>query len=176
MSQDFPQRRSIRLKEYDYSHDGSYFVTICTQDRKCLFGEIIVDLVGATRGSPANMILNHNGHIVDEMFDTLPTHHDVEVIESQIMPNHVHFLICLSGGSRPSASGGSRPAPTLGNIVGLFKSECTKQIRRLPNNLNLRVWQRNYYEHIVRDEGDLIRIQEYIQNNPINWEQDELFI
>ena len=84
------------------------------------------------------------------------------------MPNHIHFVIDISGGSRP--------APTLGNIVGLFKSECTKQIRILVNNPEMRLWQRNYYEHIIRDEGDMNRIQEYIENNPSNWSEDELFI
>lgn len=168
MTRDFPNRRSIRLKGYDYSLDGTYFVTICTQDRKCMFGEIVNDTVGATRGSPVYMKLNKFGLIVNDVLNSLPNHHPMELKTYQIMPNHIHFIIDLSGGSRP--------APTLGNIVGLFKSECTKRIRRISNNPEMCIWQRNYYEHIVRDEGDLNRIQEYIQNNPINWETDELFI
>lgn len=151
-------------------------MTICTHERKCLFGEVIADRVGATRGSPVFMKLNEMGLIVDHVINSLPTHHRVELNELQIMPNHIHFIIGLSGGSPINTSGGSRPAPTLGNIIGLFKSECTKEIRRISDNPNLNVWQRNYYEHIVRDEGDLNRIREYIQNNPINWEQDELFV
>ncbi|KKT40386.1 hypothetical protein A3K29_03230 [Candidatus Collierbacteria bacterium RIFOXYB2_FULL_46_14] len=176
MNNDLPNRRSVRLKGYDYSLNGTYFVTICTQDRECLFGEIVNDPVGATRGSPAHMKLNRIGLIVDNVLNSLPNHHHMELNAYQIMPNHIHFVINLSGGSRPDVSGGSRPAPTVGNIVGLFKSECTKEIRRISNNTDLCIWQRNYYEHIVRDEGDLNRIQEYILNNPINWERDELFV
>lgn len=168
MNQDFPQRKPVRLKEYDYAQNGFYFVTICTQDRECLFGQVIIEHVGATRGSPAYVQLNQNGFAVEEVLRSLPEHHNVDIFSSQIMPNHIHLIINLSGGSRP--------APTLGNIVGLFKSECTKEIRRISNNPEMTVWQRNYYEHIVRDEGDLNRIREYIESNPDNWADDELFV
>ena len=139
MNDNLPTRRSIRLKGYNYSSEGMYFITICTQDRKCLFGKIM-NFVGATRGSPAFMKLNEMGLIVDGVMNSL-----------QIMPNHIHLIIRLTGGSRPAPT-------TVGNIVGLFKSECTKEIRRISNNPDLCIWQRNYYEHIVRDEVDMNRI------------------
>lgn len=169
-------RRSIRLPRYNYSSYGYYFVTICTHDRYELFGKI----VGATRGSSLirrrpgsiqiQMVLNKYGKIVENIWTTLPDHHAVKLDEYQIMPNHIHFIIVLLGGPK---LGGSRPAPTtLGTVVGLLKSECTKQIRREMGNLDKIVWQRNYYENVIRDEQSLNKTRQYIKNNPINWKFD----
>lgn len=174
------QRKSIRLKNYNYSADGFYFITICTQNRRYLFG----DIVGVGRDRP-EMFLNDIGKIVENIWESLPNHHCVGLDTFQIMPNHVHFIIQITvratrgspvietGGSRP-ITGGSRPAPTtmLGTIVGLFKSECTKQIRHKLKNPHLVVWQRNYYEHIIRIETDLNKIRQYIQKNPQMWDRD----
>lgn len=163
-------RQSIRLKNYDYSKSGYYFVTICTENRLCIFGDIVV---GATRGSPTHMELNEMGKIIENIWESLPNHHPVKLDTFQIMPNHVHFIIQIvdSGGSRPNDVGGSRPAPTtVGTIVGLFKSECTKQIRI--GSPKTHVWQRNYYEHIIRTENDLNKIREYIINNSLMWDRD----
>jgi len=126
MTATLPNRQSIRLPGYDYSTPGLYFVTICTQNRENIFGEI----VGATRGSPAHIKINIIGKIIENVWQSLPNHHPVILDAFQIMPNHVHFIIGIgnSGGSRRVIAGGSRPAPTLGTIIGLFKSECTKQI------------------------------------------------
>ncbi|MFC1727323.1 transposase [Patescibacteria group bacterium] len=188
-----PNRKSVRLKNYDYSLPGYYYVTICTQKRKFLFGDISGD----------KMILNDAGKIVNHVWKTLPRHHHVALSAFQIMPNHVHCIIQIvvgatrgspvtrglplaktggsrptseTGGSRPtSETGGSRPAPTtatLGTVVGLFKSECTKQIRRQLHRPNLVIWQRNYYENIVRTDADLLKIRNYIKNNLQMWERD----
>lgn len=121
-----------------------------------MFGDIIV---GATRGSPLNEIIKNT-------WKSLPDHHPVELDEFIIMPNHVHFIIHIIN------KGGSRPAPTLGTIIGLFKSECTKQIRKSIQNTQFNVWQRLFYEHIIRDEYELNRIRKYIRDNPINWDKD----
>lgn len=150
------KRKQIRLKKYDYSNSGWYFVTICTHNREYLFGKIIV---GATRGSPLNKI-------VEKIWKTLPDHHPVDLDEFIVMPNHIHFVIHIVH------KGGSRPAPTLGTVIGLFKSECTKQIRKFINDSQFSVWQRSYYEHIIRTEYDLNRIRQYIKGNPLNWESD----
>ncbi|MFA6532722.1 MAG: transposase [Patescibacteria group bacterium] len=152
----FGNRQTIRLKKYDYSEAGCYFVTICAQNRKNLFDDIVV---GATRGSPLNEIINN-------IWKSLPDHHPVKLDEFVIMPNHVHFIIHIIN------KGGSRPAPTLGTIIGLFKSECTKQIRKSIQNNQFNVWQRSYYEHIIRNEKDLNKIRRYIRDNPMNWEED----
>jgi len=162
----FPKRKSIRLKHHDYSSAGWYYVTICTKNQECAFGHITapVVVVGATRGSPA-MMPNQYGAIVENVWKSLPDHHPVELDAFQLMPNHVHFIIVLTGGSRPT--------PTeLGTIVGLFKSECTKQIRRVSGNPHFIVWQRNYYENIIRTEEDLNKIKKYIRNNPQTWNRD----
>ncbi len=182
MSQDFPQRRSVRLKEYDYSLEGSYFVTVCTHDRKCLFGEVVGGKVE----------LNQTGNIILEELTNLPIKYECIKLDTYIiMPNHVHLIITVgAGSSRPNGGhdnriiiGRENLAPTrgiknitLGMIVGYFKYQATVKSNLL-NDMGInKIWQRNYYEHIVGDEGDLSRIQEYIQNNPINWEQDELFV
>ena len=168
-------RKQIRLKNYDYSKPGLYYVTICTQNRECIFGDIVVG-VGRDRPSlirpcyqPVSMILNQYGKIIKNIWESLPDHHSVELDAFQIMPNHVHFIIGIIMGA--SQTGRSRPTPTLGTIVGLFKSECTKRLR-IVGATRGSPWQRNYYEHVIRNENELIKIREYIKNNPLSWNTD----
>jgi len=173
-------RRSIRLRGHDYSGNGWYFVTICTHNRENLLG----DIVGATRGSPPHMELNANGSIVDSIWKSLPNHHPVILDAFQIMPNHIHFIVKLMGGlSGGLLKGESRLAPTtvmtmLGMVVGFLKSESTKQIKRVWSTRGLHtiktIWQRNYYEHVIRDKNEYQAIDRYIQGNVINWNKDEL--
>lgn len=166
-----PTRHSIRLKGYDYSSNGVYYVTICTQGQEMLFGNIL----------NKEMVLNKMGEIVELIWESLPQHHPIDLGTFQIMPNHVHMIIMIVGATRGSPDkyglqleGRSRPAPTeLGTIVGLFKSEITKRIRIIADNPKFIVWQRNYYEHIIiRSEQDLEKISWYIVNNPKIWERD----
>jgi len=165
-------RHSIRLKNYDYSKSGLYFVTICTENRECLFGEI----VGARRDSPETiecdrpdlMILNQYGKIIENVWKSLPDHHSVELDEFQIMPDHIHFILHIIFNAQQNHMGASRRAPTtLGFIVGIFKTECTKQINKLRNMPSQKIFQRNYYERIIRTENDLNKIREYIKLNPL---------
>jgi len=108
-------RKSIRLKNYDYSQSGLYFVTICTQNRECIFGNIINNNVGVGRDRPISMILNQYGKIIENVWESLPDHHSIELDVFQIMPNHVHFILHI-------VLGASRRAPTtLGFIVGMLK-------------------------------------------------------
>jgi len=159
-------RKSIRLKNYDYSQSGLYFVTICTQNRECIFGNIINNNVGVGRDRPISMILNQYGKIIENVWESLPDHHSVELDVFQIMPNHVHFILHI-------VLGASRRAPTtLGFIVGMFKTECTKQINKLRNTPGQKIFQRNYYEHIIQNENELIKIRQYIKTNPLFWNQD----
>ena len=164
-------RLSIRLKNYDYSKSGLYFVTICTENRECLLGDIVV---GVGRDRPVLMILNQYGKIIENVWGSLPDHHPVELDAFQIMPNHVHFILHIVSGARPMITGASRRAPTgtLGFVVGMFKTECTKQINKLQNTPGQKIFQRNYYEHIIRTENDLNKIREYIINNPLMWKND----
>ncbi|MDP2948641.1 MAG: transposase [Chloroflexota bacterium] len=176
-------RRSIRLPAYDYGQPGAYFVTICTQNRELMFGEVI----------KGQMILNGPGQMVESVWRELPQHYPgVEVDTFVVMPNHVHGIIILVGaGPRacpdnpaPSQGVAGQPqgvAPTgtmsLPDVVHRFKSLTTARYRRgvlhgrwLP--FPGRLWQRNYYERVIRDEEELNRIRQYIIDNPLCWDED----
>ena len=191
-------RRSIRLKGYDYSQAGLYFITICVQDRKCLFGEI----------GNGEMILNEYGIVGNQRWQQLPERFtNMELDVFQIMPNHMHGIIMLKtvGATLAVApdntvvkknaiandnfisghtGAGASPAPTntktVGDIMGAYKSlvangclEIFKQ--KHPGKMMGKLWQRNYYEHIIRDEQSYQRISEYIINNPKNWKDDKFY-
>ncbi len=171
---EFPGRRSIRLKEYDYSLAGGYFVTIVTLWREFLFGEIV----------GGEMQFNALGRIVEECWQAIPEHFpntDVEVFV--VMPNHVHGIIIIHNETRrgtmpivgarqasPLPQHGTPPG-SLGAIIGSFKSSVTRRAGRELNSAN--IWQRNYYEHILRDQHDYESITNYIAANPVNWADDE---
>jgi REP element-mobilizing transposase RayT len=183
------RRRSIRLREYDYSRRGAYFVTICTQNRECLFGNI----------QHNEMVLNQAGEMAYKTCNNLSIKcPGIEIDEFIIMPNHVHGIIIIVGaplvgalsvesrmdvndraGIRPNRRAGTRPAPTsLGDVVGIFKSISTHQYAINVNANNWpafpgKLWQRNYYERIIRNDDELNRIREYISNNPLHWDNDE---
>jgi putative transposase len=166
------RRRSTRLQGYDYSSAGAYFMTICTRNRECLFGEI----VGAT------MHLNNAGTIVQQCWLDIPIHFPhTQLDEYIIMPNHIHGIICIEnavGAKNFSPLPIRQPRPrgtskTIGSIVRGFKIGVTKWIRQYTSSND--VWQRNYWEHIIRDDAKLHSIREYINNNPAQWELDELY-
>jgi REP element-mobilizing transposase RayT len=174
-------RRSIRLKEYDYSAPGAYFVTICANDRKCVFGEI-------KRGTP---ILNDVGKMVTDYWTQLSKRFsNVQIDTFIVMPNHFHGIIIVGAGfprpmddefnvrclGRGDRDGRGDRAPTLGQIVAYFKYGTTKKINIACGTPGRRIWQRNYYDHIIRNEFDLNRIREYIINNPVQWPKDEYFV
>jgi len=177
-----PSRKDVRLPGYDYAQSGFYFVTVCSENKKHIFGNII-NFVGVGRDRPApntlpQMKLNRAGIIIEEVWKSLPDHHSVRLDEFQVMPNHIHGIIQIIHPMARNTSrdilGASRRAPTkLGVIVGLFKSECTKQIRIATGLPTMTIWQRNYYEHIIRNEKDYLRIKKYIRENPMIWEKDE---
>lgn len=176
-------RQSIRLRKYDYSQAGAYFVTICTQNRECFFGNIINE----------EMVLNDSGKMVKMIWDELPINYPgVNVDEFQIMPNHVHGIIILVGatprgcpettdyiniGQARGPAHTSSSSLSLPDIVHRFKSLTTARYRHgvkqkqwppFPGKL----WQRNYYEHIVRDDNELNEIRKYIMDNPPKWYLD----
>jgi len=175
-------RRSIRLKGYDYAQEGFYFITICCQDRAQLFGEIM----------NAEMILNECGEIADNCWLEIPKHfQNVELHEYVIMPNHVHGIIQIKFKSitptvLPSVGANDysplqtvkrslprSPSKTIGSIVRGFKIGVTKWMRQNTNVYD--VWQRNYYDNIIRDEQSYQRISDYIRNNPKNWKEDKFY-
>jgi len=183
------RRRSLRLKSYDYAMAGAYFVTICTQDRSCLFGDVVA---GA-------MCLNKAGQMVTALWDGIAARFPgVEIDQFVVMPNHLHGIVVLpdvgataSGATTRRAT--TRVAPTdsaivgaplvgaparLGDVVGAFKSMATVgyisgvKAEGWPE-FRGRLWQRNYYEHVIRDETALDRIRSYIEDNPARWEFDD---
>ena len=183
-------RKSIRLKGYDYSQSGGYFATILTHNHECLFGDV----------SNGETVLNELGKMALFTWNDLPNHNQHIILdEFVIMPNHIHGIIFIAGaGSNIAGEGinnvgesinnvgaginivgaGSEPAPTLNKCHGLpeiirqFKTFSSRRINKHRGTMGVPVWQRNYYDHIIRDENELIRIREYIINNPLQWEMD----
>jgi len=185
---DIHHRSSIRLKGYDYSQEGLYFITICTQGRLCLFGEI----------ENGGMALNDAGGMVKHQWQELICRFDnIKLYEFIIMPNHFHGIIEFVVGVPLVGTQNSEQiptmeqslqikgqpqgiAPTVGDAVGAFKSLSTNEyIRNVKQNnwqaFDRKLWQRNYYEHIIRNEQDLNRIREYISTNPLKWQDDEYY-
>jgi putative transposase len=172
-------RKSIRLKTYDYSQPGAYFITICTHDKKCLFGNI----------SDRQMNLNGIGSIVEnEWLKTASLRPNVELDVFVIMPNHIHGIIFIKNKdykgefkyasvNREQDVGGSKfksPSKNIGAIVKGFKSAGTGCVNKSNRTPGKKLWQQNYWERVIRNEHELKHIREYIQNNPINWELDKL--
>lgn len=175
-------RKSIRLKNWNYSNPGIYFVTICTQNRECILGNIV----------NGKMILNNIGRIVQNVWESLSKRFPIESDAFQIMPNHVHGIIVIHGDNARIRRGVIYHAqnkyeieilkshrhmglinqtPTLGQIIRYFKAKCSHQIHKI--GFNQRIWQRNFYEHIVRNENDYLKIQKYILDNPKMWQRDK---
>lgn len=162
MDKAVPIRRTIRLRGFDYSSKNLYFVTLCVQDRKPVLSKVVGD----------RSFLSPYGRIADQLWTNLPNKFEaVGMDEYVIMPNHLHGII----GIRATV----KVAPTLGQIIGAYKSlvihECL-DFAKTNDKFMGKLWQRNYYEHIIRDEGDLDRIRKYIRNNPANWSKDKLFL
>jgi REP-associated tyrosine transposase len=160
-------RRSIRLKGYDYSQTGLYFIPICCQNRACLFGEI----------NDGKMILNDAGEMVQTVWNNLPNHYGhIKMDTFIIMPNHIHGIIALTN----VVGAGLKPAPTTGKrhglpeIVRALKTFSARHINEICKTPGTKIWQRNYWEHIIRNENEYQRITQYIINNPKKWEQDKL--
>lgn len=188
-------RRSIRLKGYDYSSEGAYYVTIVAQGRECLFGDII----------DGEIYLSKYGEIIQKWWDEIPIHFpNVELGAFVIMPNHVHGIIyivtdrrseILSPRDHPNNNiqdeyvdgnnkqggeqqqGGETPPlrrPTLGQIVAYFKYQSTKEMNKIETEKSItKFWQRSYYEHIIRNEKELQQKTDYIMDNPSQWDEDD---
>lgn len=159
-------RRSIRLKEYDYSTPGAYFVNLCAEQRECCFGEVGDRVM---RASDAGRMIEHWWGKLPEKFPSL------SLDEWVLMPNHLHGILVL--GARSSAPSLAEPWPTLGEIVGWFKTMTTNEYIRGVKNLGWRcfpgrLWQRDFFDHVIRSQEELESIREYIRLNPSQWDQD----
>jgi len=162
-------RRSIRLSGFDYSHPGSYFITLCTRGKSPLFGEIV----------DGEMRLNDMGKMVEqEILKTESIRDNIEIDKYVIMPNHVHLIIVIwsrKGTARraPTVERFGKPVPnSIPSIIRSLKSAATKRINQYYHTPGQSIWQRNYYEHVIRDEKELNRIRRYVINNPAKWTYD----
>ena len=180
-------RRSIRLKGYDYSQQGAYFVTLVTHERQCLFGEVV----------DGEMVLNEYGKIVyEEWFLSTKIRNEIVLHKKEfiVMPNHIHGIVWIKSdiidvgitemngttgllGSTGRSTQLTRPNgpanKSLSSFIAGYKSSVTKRINQIRQAPGVPVWQRNYYEHIIRNESGVNKIREYILNNPSNWKKDD---
>ncbi len=189
---DIHHRHSIRLKGYDYSKEGLYFITICTQNMEHIFGEII----------DGKMILNNAGKMINKIYNELEKiFPNIKLHEYIIMPNHFHCIIEIvvvgadsisarvlsdlhnNSNDKPKTRGDMESPPTITtipNIIQTFKRYTTiEYIKMVKQNIlppfDKRIWQRNYYEHIIRNEETYLKISNYIINNPLNWKEDKYY-
>ena len=187
---DIHHRHSIRLKGYDYSKEGLYFITICTQNMEHIFGEII----------DGKMILNNAGKMINKIYNELEKiFPNIKLHEYIIMPNHFHCIIEIvvvgadsisarvlsdlhnNSNDKPKTRGDIESPPTITtipNIIQTFKRYTTiEYIKMVKQNIlppfDKRIWKRNYYEHIIRNEETYLKISNYIINNPLNWKEDK---
>ena len=162
-----PKRKPTRLKGYDYSTPGAYFITICTHNRKYLFSNI----VGAIHELPENKFTQY-GELVEQIIEILPDRFNVFIPKYVIMPNHVHLIIEICSDNEERAI---RESPlqyhrsVIDKMVGFLKMNVSKKIH---NTDNEKIWQRSYHDHIIRCEKDYQKIWEYIDTNVIRWKKD----
>ncbi|MEW6490588.1 MAG: transposase [Thermodesulfobacteriota bacterium] len=166
MANDLPHRRSSRLPSFDYAQAGAYFVTVCTAGRRLVFGTVAGPTVD----------LNGVGRIIEEEWKrTAVLRPGVELDAFVVMPNHLHAVVLLPCGGSASAADRlrfQRSPRTLGSLVAGFKAAATARVNALRGTPGASVWQRGYFEHVVRDDAALDRIRTYISDNPLQWSLD----
>lgn len=151
---EFCQRKQNRFPEYDYGTNGAYFVTICTQDRRKILSEIVGD------GFPVPKPI---GLIAEGFILKIPKKYPVVSVDRyMIMPDHIHILLMIEAGT-------GNPSPTLGNIIGWYKYQVTKEANQRAHIAGEKLFQRSYYDHIIRNQQDYNEIAEYIETNPLRW-------
>ena len=160
-----PKRKQNRLQEYDYNSNGAYFITICTKNKKHLFWKENTN-VRANCVRPYEYQLSSVGIIVNEEIKNINNVYGdiVRIDKYVVMPNHIHMIIVIDDYN----SGRTQFAPTVSRIIKQFKGSVTKKI-------GSSIWQRSFYDHIIRDENDYLRIWDYIDTNPLKWYSDEYY-
>jgi len=164
MENDFPNRKPTRLKNFDYSKCGAYFITICTENRKNLLSVI----VGEGSSLPQ---LTSCGKIADKWINELSgKYREFSVDHYVVMPNHIHLLLSI----KPS-SGRENPSPTVATAIGWLKYQITKDINDLKKSKCERIFQRSFFDHVIRNQYDYMEISKYIKDNPARWYYDKLY-
>ena len=158
---DLPTRKNTRLKNFDYSYEGAYFITICTQNHAQILSEIVGE------GSPLPQ-LTHQGEIAEKIILSVnqkyPT---VKVDKFVIMPNHIHIIFVIDSNGR------GNPSPTISTVIGWLKYSITKTINQYFGKGQNKIFQRSFYDHIIRDRDDYLKIWNYIDQNPHKWQEDK---
>ena len=158
---EYPVRKQIRMPEFDYNSNGAYFITFCTKDRKRLLSKVSV---GATIGRPPAVILTKYGRYAEEAILNIENvYPSVHVDNYVIMPNHIHLLLFLY-----CDDGRAMLAPTVSRVIQQLKGSITKRI-------GFPIWQKLFYDHVIRTERDYRDIYLYIDNNPAHWAEDEYY-
>lgn len=158
------KRKINRLENWDYSTNGGYFITICTDNRKHILSKIFVG-----DGFPVPQ-LTKTGRIIEDYIKNINSKYPcVTVNQYVVMPNHIHLLLFIDN------NGTGNPSPTVGNIIGWFKYNTTKSVNEKYNTAGRKLWQRSYYDHIIRDEKDYMEKRNYILTNPSKWSDDEYY-
>ena len=162
-------RRSVRLPGYDYARPGAYFVTLCTHERACLFGDVVGDAVRLTWA----------GGVARRAWEALPTHAPHVAVDAfVVMPNHLHGVLLITAPSdepaRASGAAGTAPG-SLGALVQSYKSVVTRRVNRRRETPGGRLWQRSYWDRVVRSERELDAVRRYIRENPARWHFDRLY-
>lgn len=156
---ELPKRKPNRLKQYDYSSHGAYFVTICTEKKEKFLSDIVGD------GFP---VPKEAGKIAAEWIERTPEKYpQVSIANYVVMPNHIHILLMLD-----RTGGTGNPSPTLGNIIGWYKYNVTKKVNEKLGTSGNRMFQRSYHDHVIRGEKDYQKIWNYIEGNPMKWAED----
>ena len=163
-------RKSLRLKGFDYNTPGAYFITFCTQKRK----QILSHIVGAIHESP-ELQLTPYGVIVDSVIQNIPEHLHVTIERYIIMPNHIHLIAVITEEDMlcEIRESPQQARSIISKLIGYIKMNASKSIRQSYGKIS--VWQRGYYDHVVRDQYDYEALAEYIQENPLRWELDRFY-
>lgn len=159
MENELPKRKQNRLQNFDYNTNGAYFITICTHNKEC----ILSNIVGEGLCALPKINLNPIGEEIEKSINYINDYYDnIKIVKHIIMPNHIHLLIEINNQT------GGHGDPPLQSIIGQLKSYTT-------NKYGKQLWQRSYYDHIIRNEEDYLNVWEYINNNPAKWTEDKYY-
>ncbi len=178
---EYPERKPNRLNGFDYSSNGAYFITICTQNRECILANITVGDGFPVPNDYANendccCIITKYGKIAEKFINLITDKYNTVFVDKYvIMPNHIHILLVIQDGGIYQ-SGTGNPSPTIGNVIGWLKYQVTKQINELYGYAGQKIFQRSYHDHIIRSEKEFKMIGKYIDENPLRWESDCFYL
>ena len=163
MKTEFKKRKNLRVPQYNYSNIGYYFITICIKNRKCILSQII----NTTEKNSINLKLLQYGEISEKIIEnTNKVYDNIQIYDYVIMPNHIHFICEITKNVKNNALPQNAIIPSIvGTLKKLINKECKEKI-----------WQRNYYEHIIRNEKEYLKILQYMQDNPYRWAEDKYYL